>query len=102
RTENPYPRMEKIRAIVAKATESNIQLAELEWQRVSSRYGTRPFSAQPTVNVKPTGDGVIAIVRYIARADERTATRYSLNHEIVKLLHNGEELIPGDEALADT
>ncbi len=102
RTENPYPQMEKIRAIVAQATESNSQLAELEWQRVSSRYGTRPFSAQPTVNVKPTDNGVIAIVRYIARADERTATRYSLNHEIVKLLHNGEELIPGDEALADT
>jgi hypothetical protein len=44
---------------------------------------------------------VIAIVRYIAQADERTATRYGLNHEIVKLFHHGEELIPGDEALAD-
>ena len=102
RTADPYPQLEKIRAIVAKATEDNTQLAEREWQRVASRYGTRSFSAQPTVNVKPTDNGVIAIVRYIARADERTAMRYNLNHEIVKLLHGGEELVPGEEALADT
>lgn len=101
-TSNPYPQMEKIRAIVAKATESNTQQAEREWERVSNRYGTRPFSAEPMVNVKPTDNGVIAIVRYIARADERTATRYKLNHEIVKLLHNGEEIVSGEEALADT
>ena len=99
---NPYPQVEKIRAVVAKATEESTQQAEREWQRVSSRYGRRPFSAQPTVNVKPTDRGVIAIVRYIARADERTATRYSLNHEIVKLLHSGEEIVPDEKALADT
>jgi small-conductance mechanosensitive channel len=101
RTQDPYPLVEKIRDIVARATESSTQLAEREWKHVSSRYGTRSFSAQPTVNLKPTSNGVIAIVRYIARADERTATRYGLNHEIVKLFHHGEELIPGGEALAD-
>ena len=102
RTSNPYPQVEKIRAIVAKATESSTQLAEREWQRVANRYGTKSFSAEPTVNLKPTDNGVIAIVRYIARADERSTTRYSLNHEIVKLLHSGEEIVPGEEALADT
>jgi small-conductance mechanosensitive channel len=101
RTQDPYPLVEKIRGIVAKATESSTHLAEREWKHVSSRYGTRSFSAQPTVNLKPTSNGVIAIVRYIARADERTAARYSLNHEIVKLFHHGEELIPGGEALSD-
>lgn len=103
RSQNPYPLVEKIRAIVAQSTASNTQLAEGEWQRVSSRYGTRAFSAQPTVNVKPTDDGMIAIVRYITRADERTATRYGLNHEIVKLFHNGEELVSsGAEVLLDS
>lgn len=101
RTQNPYPLVEKIQNIVAQTTESSTQVAEREWKHVSSRYGTRSFSAQPTVNVKPTSNGVIAIVRYIARADERSATRYSLNHEIVKLFHHGEELISGGEALAD-
>jgi small-conductance mechanosensitive channel len=103
RSQNPYPLVEKIGAIVAQATESNTQLAESEWQRVSSRYGTKAFSAQPSVNLKPTDTGVIAIVRYITRADERTATRYGLNHEIVKLFHHGEELVSsGAEVVIDS
>ncbi|MCL5005168.1 MAG: mechanosensitive ion channel family protein [Acidobacteria bacterium] len=102
RSQNPYPLVEKIQAIVARATESHTQLAEREWQRVSSRYGTKSFSAQPAVNIKPTDNGVIAIVRYVTRADERTAMRYRLNHEIVKLFHNGEDLVPGVEVLSDT
>ncbi len=102
RSQNPYPLMEKIRAIVARETESHTQLAEREWQRVSSRYGTKSFSAQPTVNIKPIDNGVITIIRYVTRADERTATRYRLNHEIVKLFHNGEELVPGTEVLSET
>jgi small-conductance mechanosensitive channel len=101
-TQNPYPLVERIRALVAKETETYTQLAEREWQHVSNRYGTRPFSAQPTVNVKPTESGVVAIIRYITRAGDRTAAGYRLNHEIVKLFHKGEELAPGGEALADT
>jgi len=101
RGQNPYPLVEKIQVIVAQATESHTQLADREWQRVSSRYGTKAFSALPTVNIKPIDNGVIAIIRYITRADERTATRYRLNHEIIKLLHNGEELVSGTEILSD-
>jgi small-conductance mechanosensitive channel len=101
-SQNPYPLIEKIQAIVAKETENNTQQAEREWQRVSHRYGVRPLSAQPSVNVKPTDNGVIAIVRYMTRADERTATRYRLNHEIVKLFRNGEELVSGAASLAET
>jgi small-conductance mechanosensitive channel len=103
RSQNPYPLAEKIRAIVAQATESDTQLAESEWQRVSSRYGTKAFSAQPSVNLKPTDTGVIAIVRYITRADERSAARYGLNHQIVKLFHHGEELVSsGAEVVIDS
>ncbi|HEX5413877.1 MAG TPA: mechanosensitive ion channel domain-containing protein [Terriglobia bacterium] len=103
RSQNPYPLVEKIRRIVAQATESHTHLAESEWQRVSSRYGTKSFSAQPAVNLKPTDTGVIAIVRYITRADERTATRYGLSHEIVKLFHDGEELVSsGAEVVIDS
>jgi small-conductance mechanosensitive channel len=96
RGQDPYPLAEKIRTTVAGATEDHAQLAEREWQRVSDRYGTRPASAQPTVNIRPSDNGAVAIVRYIARADERGATRYRLNHEIVKLLQNGEELVFGN------
>lgn len=94
-SQNPYPLIEKIQAMVAKETESFIQLAEREWQGVSHRYGTRTFTAEPTVNLKPTDNGVIAVIRYITRADERTAARFRLNYEIVKLFHDGEKLVPG-------
>ncbi len=101
-TRNPYPLAEQIRAIVAKETESNMQLAEREWEHVSNRYGMKTFSAGPTVNLKATGSGVVAIVRYITRAGERSAAGYRLNHEIVKLFHHGDGPVPAGEAPAGT
>lgn len=102
RDENPYPLVDKIRAIVATATESQTQQAESEWQGVSARYGTRSFSAKPAVNIKPTDTGVIAIIRYITRADDRPAMRYRLSREIIRLLHDGEELIVGTGVIPST
>lgn len=99
--QNPYPLTDQIRDMVAKQTESHTQLAEGEWQGVSRRYGIRPFSAQPTVNVKPTENGVIAVVRYISRADERNATAVRLNHEIVKLFHHGEQVVSAASVVED-
>ncbi len=100
-TQNPYPLVERMQAFVAKETESNRQQAESEWQHISNRYGTKSFSAEPTVNVKATDSGVVAVIRYITRASERTAAGYRLNHEIVKLFHHGEELLSGSTGLSD-
>ncbi|HEV2351019.1 MAG TPA: mechanosensitive ion channel domain-containing protein [Terriglobia bacterium] len=97
-SQDPYPLVEKIRAIVEKETEGNTHLAEREWQRVSRRYGVRSFSAQPTVNVKPTDTGVVVMVRYITRAEERSESRFRLNHAVVKLLHAGAELAAPPES----
>lgn len=99
RSETPYPIVDRIRAIVASATESQTREAEREWESVSTRYGTRSFSAQPDVNIRSTDSGVIAVIRYITRADERPTMRNHLSHEIIKLLHNGEELVEGAEVL---
>jgi small-conductance mechanosensitive channel len=93
--QNPYPLIAKIQAIVAAETEVQAQAAEREWQRVSHRYGIRTFSAQPTVNLKLNDRGVIVVIRYIARADERTAVRQRLDHDVVKLFHHGEQLVSG-------
>ena len=95
------PLIEQMRAVVARETEGQVQLAEHDWQRVSQRYGTDPFSAQPTVNVRPTETGVIAIIRYMTRAEEQTATHHRLNRELVSLFHHGERLVPGDELPRD-
>jgi small-conductance mechanosensitive channel len=97
---DPYPIIEKIRATVEKETESNTRLADLEWQRVSRRYGVRSFAAQPSVNLKPTDAGVVVLVRYITRAEERTEVRFRLNRAMVKLLHVGTEDAPPDGNVA--
>jgi len=65
--------------------------AEHEWQRVSRRYGVRSYTAEPTLNVRPTDSGVVVVVRYITRAQERAETRFRVNHAVVKLLHQGGE-----------
>ena len=100
--QDPYPLVEKIRNIVAKETESDTHLAEQEWQRVSRRYGVRSFSAEPSVNVKPTDTGVVVIVRYITRAEDRTETRYRLNSALVKLLHQRGEILPPRQSVPAT
>ena len=102
RSENPYPIAGRIRAIVAGATEGQTKQAEREWNSVCARYGTRSFSAGPTVNIRATDSGVTAVVRYITRPEERPAMRNRLSQEIIKLLHHGEELIAGTEDQADT
>jgi small-conductance mechanosensitive channel len=90
--QDPYPLVEKIRAIVEKETENSTHLAEREWQRVSRHYGVRSFAAGPSVNVRPTDTGVVVVVRYITRAEERSEVRSRLNHAVVKLLHRRAEV----------
>ncbi|MGH8293925.1 MAG: hypothetical protein ACRETZ_00265 [Steroidobacteraceae bacterium] len=85
--------------MVGNATKNQTREAEHEWENVATRYGTRSFSAQPVVNIRATDSGVIAVIRYITQADERPAMRNQLSHEIIKLLHNGEDVDPGAEIL---
>ncbi|HUY13548.1 MAG TPA: mechanosensitive ion channel domain-containing protein [Terriglobia bacterium] len=85
--ENPYPLIEKIRAIVAEETREYAQTAEKEWKRATSRYGVGAFSALPSVNVQPTGSGVQVMVRYMTRANERSEVRQRLNLAVVDLFH---------------
>ncbi len=96
RSETPYPLLDRMRALVAEATESQTREAEREWEHVSTRYGTRSFSARPDVSIRSTDGGVIAVIRYVTRADERPAMRNHLSQEIVKLLHDGPEPAEGE------
>ncbi len=100
RSETPYPLLDRMRALVAEATESQTTEAEREWEHVSARYGTRSFSARPDVSIRSTDSGVIAVIRYVTRADERPAMRNHLSQEIIKLLHEGEEPAAAESAEA--
>ena len=85
--QDPYPLLDAIQRTVAKETEANAQMAAKEWQSAASHYKVRAVSAAPEVNLRPTASGVEVHVRYITRAQERSAMRARLNQALVQLLH---------------
>jgi small-conductance mechanosensitive channel len=86
--QDPYPLLDAIQKAVAKETDANAQAAGKEWQSATSRYKVRSVSAaQPAVNLWPTASGAEVHVRYITRAEERSAMRARLNQALVQLLH---------------
>jgi small-conductance mechanosensitive channel len=87
-SENPYPIIDKIQKLMASETEASVQQAEQEWQRSTSRYKVKSFSAVPAINLRPTTSGVEVLIRYITRAHERFAVRAKLYQAIVALLHH--------------
>jgi small-conductance mechanosensitive channel len=87
---DPYPLLDSIQATVAKETETNAAAAEKEWKNAASNYKVSSVSGAPTVNLRPTPAGVEVHVRYIARAQERSAIRTRLNQALVELLHHRE------------
>ena len=95
--QNPYPVIEAIHKLVVKETEENTRMAEEEWQKATTRYRVKSFSAKPAINLRPTGGGVEIHVRYITRAQDRQSTRARLYEAIVELLH-GKEAQPATSA----
>jgi small-conductance mechanosensitive channel len=86
--QDPYPLLDAIQKTVAKETETTAGAAEEEWKNAASQYKVRAVSAAPAVNMRPTSEGVEIHVRYIARAQERSAIRARLNQALVELLHH--------------
>jgi hypothetical protein len=89
--QDPYAVVDGLQKLVAKDTEANAQKAEKEWQETTSRYRVEAFSAEPAINVKPSGSGVEVRVRYITRAYERHETRKRLYEAVVALLRRAPE-----------
>jgi small-conductance mechanosensitive channel len=87
-SQDPYPLVDAIQKTVAKETEKTASAAEEEWKNAASNYKVSSVSAAPTVNLRPTSAGVDVHVRYIAKAQERSAIRTRLNQALVELLHH--------------
>ena len=87
---DPYPIIEKLQTIVVRETADNLSSAQQEWRRVTHRYGVKSFAAEPAVNVRTTEAGLELTVRYVTRAEDRSAVRLRLNHAVVRLLHRNE------------
>jgi hypothetical protein len=84
---DPYRTAEQIGKLVERETEADSAQAAQDWERVTSRYGVRSFAAKPSVNLRPGGNGLEVVVRYITRAPQRNATKSRLFQAIVDLMH---------------
>jgi small-conductance mechanosensitive channel len=84
---DPYQSALAIREKVEHETLGDAEEAEKEWERVTHQYGTRPFSAKPEVDLRPSVNGLEVRVRYITRAPQRFEVKSKLFQEIVELVH---------------
>jgi small-conductance mechanosensitive channel len=90
---DPHAIIESIKQMVTEATADSVRLAEQEWQRVTHKYGVQTFSAAPSIDVRPTGAGLVLNVRYITRAHERYEVRSKLYESVVELLHGRQQTV---------
>ena len=81
-----YPFIDKIREAAMRVTETDANMAEQEWKRVTHEQGAPQFSATPSVDMRPDGANVQVVVRYITRAGKRLETRTQLFATVVELL----------------
>jgi small-conductance mechanosensitive channel len=87
-TADSYQLADQIRATVERETETEVRLAEQDWERVTRQYGVRPFPAKPAVELRPSAGGLIVLVRYITRAPQRFEVKARLLQVIVELFRS--------------
>jgi small-conductance mechanosensitive channel len=87
-----YPLIQQIREATIKATEADAKMAEEEWKRVTHEEGLPQFSATPSIDMRPAGEGVDIVVRYVTRAGVRLDTRNRLFGIVVELMRTDRDL----------
>jgi small-conductance mechanosensitive channel len=85
--EDTFERIDQIHKAVLKETEEGGHAAEQEWQRSAKQMDLRLFSAMPTVEMRPAGEGIDILVRYVTRAADRFEMRNRLYQLVIDLLH---------------
>ena len=83
---NMHGIVEKIHQIAVDETQKNTELAESEWKGATHAKGLTRFSAEPVVNLRPSGSGISTQVSYVTRASERFEIRNRLYQRIVDVL----------------
>jgi small-conductance mechanosensitive channel len=85
-TQDPNPIIEAISKQLTEATSASAREAEQEWRRAVPSQGGGAFSGAPTISVKPVLGGIEIGLRYITRANDRSALRATLYQSAVNLL----------------
>jgi small-conductance mechanosensitive channel len=83
-----YAKVALIHKAVIEETREDARLAEQEWKRVPRHSGMSHTSASSSVNMRPAGDGVEVLIRYVTRASERLKVRNRLYERVIDVLHN--------------
>jgi hypothetical protein len=86
-TGDPYGLAMQIRERVESETDADSGAAEQDWEQATRQYGSRPFSAKPAVDLRPSANGLEVIVRYITRAPQRHEVKSRLFKAIIDLVH---------------
>lgn len=86
-SEDTYAVIEEIHNVIVQETEKSARLAEEEWRRSTRQYGLSQFSADPAINLRPSGAGIDLVIRYITRASERFETRNRLYQRVIDVMH---------------
>jgi small-conductance mechanosensitive channel len=79
--------MEKVQKAVAEETQENSHRAEQEWKHGTRDEGLARFSADPVVNLRPSGSGIDLQIRYVTSAFRRFELRNRLYQHVADLLH---------------
>lgn len=90
--------VERIRDAVKEETKENARIAEHEWKRGTRDDGLSRFSAEPVVNLRPSGSGLDIHVRFVTRASERFIVRNRLYQRIIDLLYKHNAPAPANPA----
>jgi len=85
--EDTFERIDQIHKAVLKETEEGGHAAEQEWQRAMKQHDLSPFSATPSVEMRPAGSGIDILIRYVTRAGDRFEMRNRLYQLVIDLLH---------------
>jgi len=97
-TGQAYELIKKMQEAVEKETAQNSELATLEWEKATSDFGLRHFSAKPTVDLRPAATGVDVIVRFVTRASDRFGLRNKIYEALLGLMEGTERPgLPGAE-----
>ncbi|MFL6427397.1 MAG: mechanosensitive ion channel domain-containing protein [Acidobacteriaceae bacterium] len=90
---DPYALCDAIRGAVQEITRDDVELASRDWRRLSQLHGSlTTISAQPTVELRPTG-GLEVVIRYLTRAQDRFEMRSRLNQRLLGILHAPPQIV---------
>ena len=84
--EDTYAMIEEIHKAVLAETDKDATIAEQEWKRGSRSDGLSQFSADATVNLRPSATGIDVLVRYVTRAADRADMRNKLFQRVLDVL----------------